>query len=149
MDVPTKPTGLKLNIGWDRFYNDTLALAWKLKGKGPFIGIVAISRGGLIPAGILAYELDIKYVDTYCLSSYDYQTQREAVRLKPSLQWNDKNILVVDDLVDTGATFSYIKKEWLSNCHYASLYAKPSGRKTVDTFLTEVSQDTWICFPWD
>ena len=33
--------------------------------------------------------------------------------------------------------------------HFATVYAKPMGRPLVDTFITEVSQDTWIYFPWD
>ena len=37
----------------------------------------------------------------------------------------------------------------LPNAHFATVYAKPAGRPMVDTFVTEVSQDTWIYFPWD
>ena len=33
--------------------------------------------------------------------------------------------------------------------HFAAVYAKPAGRPLIDTFVTEVSQDTWIYFPWD
>ena len=56
--------------------------------------------------------------------------------------------LIVDDLVDTGETIKAIRSS-LPNAHYATVYAKPSGREQVDTFITEVSQDTWIYFPWD
>jgi xanthine phosphoribosyltransferase len=54
----------------------------------------------------------------------------------------------VDDLVDTGAT-GRIVREMLPEAHFATVYAKPAGRPIVDTFITEVSQDTWILFPWD
>jgi xanthine phosphoribosyltransferase len=37
----------------------------------------------------------------------------------------------------------------LPGAHFATVYAKPKGREMVDTFITEVSQDTWIFFPWD
>jgi xanthine phosphoribosyltransferase len=37
----------------------------------------------------------------------------------------------------------------LPKAHFATVYAKPEGRPLVDTFITEVSQDTWILFPWD
>ena len=37
----------------------------------------------------------------------------------------------------------------LPRAHFATVYAKPAGRPMVDTFVTEVSQDTWILFPWD
>jgi xanthine phosphoribosyltransferase len=57
-------------------------------------------------------------------------------------------VLVIDDLVDTGNT-ARVVREMLPRCHYATVYAKPQGRPLVDTFITEVSQDTWIYFPWD
>ena len=56
--------------------------------------------------------------------------------------------MVVDDLVDTGATAKVVR-EMLPKAHFATIYAKPLGRPLVDTFITEVSQDTWIYFPWD
>ena len=58
------------------------------------------------------------------------------------------SVLVVDDLVDTGATARLVR-EMLPKAHFATVYAKPLGRPLVDTFITEVSQDTWIFFPWD
>jgi len=57
-------------------------------------------------------------------------------------------VLVIDDLVDTGKTARLVR-DMVPKCHYATLYAKPQGQPLVDTFITEVSQDTWIYFPWD
>jgi xanthine phosphoribosyltransferase len=57
-------------------------------------------------------------------------------------------VLIVDDLVDTGKTAKVVR-ELLPEAHFATVYAKPMGRPMVDTFITEVSQDTWIYFPWD
>jgi len=37
----------------------------------------------------------------------------------------------------------------LPQAHFATVYAKPAGRPAVDSYITEVSQDTWILFPWD
>src|ERR1700720_2830006 len=59
-----------------------------------------------------------------------------------------KGVLIVDDLVDTGQT-AKIVRGLLPRAHFATVYAKPMGRPLVDTFITEVSQDTWIFFPWD
>ena len=56
--------------------------------------------------------------------------------------------LIVDDLVDTGKT-ARVVRELLPKAHFATVYAKPMGRPLVDTFITEVSQDTWIFLPWD
>ena len=61
---------------------------------------------------------------------------------------NGQDWLIVEDLVDTGETIKAIRLN-LPKAHYATVYAKPSGREQVDTFITEVSQDTWIYFPWD
>jgi len=57
-------------------------------------------------------------------------------------------VLVIDDLVDSGKTLEVVR-DLLPKAHYATVYAKPKGRPMVDTFITEVSQDTWIFFPWD
>jgi xanthine phosphoribosyltransferase len=59
-----------------------------------------------------------------------------------------EGLLVVDDLADTGATVKIVRAI-LPKAHVATVYAKPLGWPFVDTFITEVSQDTWICFPWD
>ena len=57
-------------------------------------------------------------------------------------------VISIDDLVDSGATARLVR-EMIPRAHYATLYAKPMGRPLVDTYVTEVSQDTWIYFPWD
>ena len=57
-------------------------------------------------------------------------------------------VLVIDDLTDTGKTAKVVR-EMLPEAHFATVYAKPAGRPIIDTFVTEVSQDTWIYFPWD
>lgn len=151
MELPereTKPS-LRFNVGWEQFHQDAKALAWKLaQCYDPFVGIIALTRGGMIPAAIIAYELKIKYIDTFCLTSYEYQTQSQVTALKQPLVWNTKNILVIDDLTDTGKTFEYVQ-QLLPQCHYACVYVKPAGKAAVDSYLTEVSQDTWIHFPWD
>ncbi|OYV86201.1 MAG: xanthine phosphoribosyltransferase [Acidiphilium sp. 21-68-69] len=56
--------------------------------------------------------------------------------------------LIIDDLVDTGTTAREVR-QLLPRAHFATVYAKPAGKALVDTFITEVSQDTWILFPWD
>src|SRR5216684_1803883 len=98
-------------VSWDEFHRDARALAWRLAGAGPFLAIVCVSRGGLVPAGIVARELGIR-------------------------------------LVETGRTAKVVR-HLLPEAHFATVYAKPMGRPMVDTFITEVSQDTWIYFPWD
>ena len=144
------------HISWDQIHRDSRALAWRLDGNGPdngsWRGIVAITRGGMAPAMIIARELDVRRVDTISVKSYDHQEQSEAVVLKSpndELMGNGgEGVLVIDDLVDTGKTLDLVRKLY-PNAHYATVYAKPEGRDRVETFITEVSQDTWIFFPWD
>ena len=134
-------------ISWEQLHRDSKALAWRLVEMQSWTGIVAITRGGLVPASIIARELEIRVVDTVCISSYDFQQQGEVSVLKsPTIDSN--RLLLIDDLVDTGQT-ARIVKDLLPAAHFATVYAKPAGRPLVDTFITEVSQDTWILFPWD
>ncbi|HHY51476.1 MAG TPA: xanthine phosphoribosyltransferase [Alphaproteobacteria bacterium] len=141
-------------VTWDQFHRDSRALAWRLTGEGPFAAVVAIARGGLVPAAIVARELNIRTVESVAIKSYDHQNQGNITILKPmsqailDLARGGGKVLIVDDLVDTGAT-ARVVRDMLPGAHFATVYAKPKGREMVDTFITEVSQDTWIFFPWD
>ena len=143
-------------VSWDQFHRDARALTWRLNDVGPFAAIACITRGGLVPAAIVSRELEIRLIDTVCIASYhDYRSQGDADVIKeinPDVMAKGgdggENILIVDDLVDTGKT-ARIVREMLPKAHFATVYAKPKGRPLVDTFVTEVSQDTWIYFPWD
>lgn len=134
-------------VSWDELHRNARALAWRLVELGPYDGIVAVTRGGLVPAAIVARELDIRLVDTICIKSYDDQTQGRLQVLKP-VAGDGTGLLIIDDLVDTGDTARAVR-DMLPKAHFATIYAKPLGRPLVDTFVTEVSQDTWILFPWD
>ena len=141
-------------VSWDQFHRDARALAWRLAGLGQeFRAIVCITRGGLVPAAIISRELNIRLIETVCVASYEYDKQGEIQVLKPiseaiASKDGGKGVLIVDDLVDTGAT-ARVVREMLPKAHFATVYAKPAGRPLVDTFITEVSQDTWIYLPWD
>jgi xanthine phosphoribosyltransferase len=140
-------------VSWDEFHRDSRALAWRLNDEGPFKAIVAVARGGLVPAAIVSRELGIRLVDSFCVASYHEETKQGDLTIikevAPDLiEKGGEGVLVVDDLVDTGKTGRSVR-ERLPNAHFATVYAKPQGRPLVDTFITEVSQDTWIYFPWD
>ena len=143
-------------VSWDLFHRDARALSWRLADKGKWKAIVCVTRGGLVPAAIICRELGLRLIETVCIASYhDYKNQSELKVLKdvaPSIKavgdGKGKGVLVVDDLTDTGKT-ARVVREMLPNAHFATVYAKPAGVPVVDTFVTEVSQDTWIYFPWD
>jgi xanthine phosphoribosyltransferase len=155
MSADRLPHEKGFHVSWDQIHRDARALAWRLDGKGPADGawraVVGITRGGLVPAAVVARELDIRIVDTISVKSYSHQAQTEARVLKApqdDLMGDGSGILIVDDLVDSGKTLELVRKLY-PKAHFATVYAKPSGRPQVDTFITEVSQDTWIFFPWD
>ncbi|MCG8507622.1 MAG: xanthine phosphoribosyltransferase, partial [Rhodospirillales bacterium] len=89
--------------------------------------------------------------DTLCISTYDEQVIEESNVLKipdQAVAEEGEGWLLVDDLVDTGATAKEARKI-LPKAYFATVYAKPKGRKCVYTCVHEVSQETWIYFPWD
>ncbi|HPI97108.1 MAG TPA: xanthine phosphoribosyltransferase [Synergistales bacterium] len=137
-------------ISWEQLHRDCKALAWRLVEMNKWEWIISIVRGGLIPAAIIARELEIHHVDTICVSSYTLKSQGELSILKnvSNIDSRGTNWLIIDDLVDTGKT-ARVVRNILPDAHFATVYAKPEGRPFVDTFITEVSQDTWILFPWD
>jgi xanthine phosphoribosyltransferase len=148
------------HVSWDQLHRDARALAWRLQGQGPDGGawkaVVAITRGGMAPAMIIARELDIRTVDTISVKSYHSgggkaDQRREAQVLKSpnkDLVGDGEGILIIDDLVDSGKTLELVRGLY-PKAHVATVYAKPQGKPQVDSYITEVSQDTWIFFPWD
>ena len=143
-----------LTVTWDAFHRDAKALAEILHPLGPWRGIVAISRGGLVPATIIARALNIRVVETVSVVAYDQESQGEQVlgepevTKPPSFTADGDGFLIIDDLVDTGTT-ARVVRGLLPKARFACVYAKPSGRALADTVLTEVSQDTWIVLPWE
>ncbi len=141
------------HLSWEEFHRDARALAGRLSAAGHFSGMVAVTRGGLAPAAIIARELDLRIIDTICVASYVHEKiQGEAKILKSVLpgtaQGDGEGLLIVDDLADTGRTIKLVRAI-LPKAHAATVYVKPLGRPFVNTFITEVSQNTWIYFPWD
>jgi xanthine phosphoribosyltransferase len=141
-------------VSWDELHRNAKALAWRLLDVGPWKGLVAVTRGGLVPAAIVARELDIRVIETISVVGYEPDDTNPTLSDKARIIKSAANVgdgegwLVVDDLVDTGRTADIVRQE-MPKAHYATVYAKPLGLPLIDTFVTEVSQDTWIYFPWD
>ena len=143
-------------ISWPELHRDTRVLCHALMEKGPFKGIIAIARGGLIPAALVARELEIRLLDTICASSYEESAEKEEgaqivrtdVKILKGVDHDGEGYLLIDDLVDTGNTARVIRK-LLPKAYFATLYAKPMGREIVDLCVKEFRQDKWVYFPWD
>ncbi len=141
-------------ISWPELHRDARYLSEMLHELGTWAGIIAITRGGLVPAALVARELEIRLIDTFCVSSYDSgksggaaQEQGDVTILK-GVKGNGEGFLLIDDLVDTGRT-ARVARRLLPKAHFATLYAKPAGRPIVDTCVKEFKQSKWIHFPWD
>ena len=116
-------------VSWEELHRNSKALAWRLLELGPFSGVVAVTRGGLVPAAIVARELEIRHIETACLSSYHAQDRGEVQIIKAPEQAGDgSGWLIIDDLVDTGETGKVLRK-MMPKGHFATVYAKqgPSG----------------------
>ena len=144
----------KYLIGWEQFHRDSRALARKLLDiRHDWKGILAVTTGGLIPTGIISWELEVKLIDVIGISSYsgyDDPNQKEVKVIKnfdPAVVGDGDGWLVVDDLVDSGNTFRAVRAK-LPKAHFAAVYAKPRGEPLADTFIGKVGDDHWIYFPW-
>jgi xanthine phosphoribosyltransferase len=141
-------------ISWPELHRDTRYLSRVLHERGDWKGIIAITRGGLVPAALVARELEIRLIDTVCIVSYGAGESGGAEQKQGELRWlktvpgDGDGWLLIDDLVDTGRTAQAVR-ERLPKAHFATLYAKPLGRPVVDTFVKEFRQEKWIYFPWD
>ncbi|MBL4830689.1 MAG: xanthine phosphoribosyltransferase [Aliivibrio sp.] len=137
----------KFIITWDNMQTYTRQLAERQLPAEQWKGIIAVSRGGLVPAAILARELNIRYVDTVCISSYDHDHQRDMTVLK-AVEGDGEGFLIVDDLVDSGETAIKLR-EMYPKGKLITVCAKPSGKHLVDEYIVDIPQDTWIEQPWD
>ncbi len=136
-------------VTWDQLHRDARTLAEALMPRAPFRGIVAVTRGGLIPAAIVARELECRLVESVSIASYEEEARgAPAVLKRPDAAGDGEGFLIVDDLVDSGVTAGLVRG-LLPRAHFACLYAKPAGKRLADTWVVEVPQDTWVLFPWD
>ncbi|MGN0904271.1 MAG: xanthine phosphoribosyltransferase [Alphaproteobacteria bacterium] len=137
-----------LTISWEQFHRDARALAARLLDREDLKKIVCVTRGGLFPAAVLARELEIRWIDTICVSSYDEETRGSEASILKMPEGDGEGVLVVDDLVDSGRTGRIIR-EMMPKAYFVTMYAKPQGQEVVDDFVVPVDQDVWILFPWE
>lgn len=134
-------------VSWEAFHRATKELARQLLGQN-FTAIVAVSRGGLVPAAIIARELNIRVLDSICVASYQHDKQGSLSVLKDAALADSEQLLIVDDLVDTGETAKALRERF-PKARFVTVYAKPQGKPLVDNYVTDIEQDTWIQLPWD
>ena len=137
-------------VTWDMFQMHARKLSERLLPASQWKGIIAVSRGGLFPAAVLARELSIRHVETVCIASYhDHNNQGELQVLHAAQVPNGgEGFIIVDDLVDTGNTARAIREVY-PNAKFVTVFAKPAGAELVDDYVIDIPQNTWIEQPWD
>lgn len=140
----------KYVVTWDMFQMHARKLSERLLPASQWKGIIAVSRGGLFPAAVLARELGLRHIETVCIASYhDHNNQGELQVLHAAQVPNGgEGFIVVDDLVDTGNTARAIRQMY-PNAKFVTIFAKPAGAELVDDYVIDIPQNTWIEQPWD
>ena len=140
----------KYVVTWDMFQMHARKLSERLLPASQWKGIIAVSRGGLFPAAVLARELGLRHIETVCIASYhDHNNQGELQVLHAAQIPNGgEGFIVVDDLVDTGNTARAIRQMY-PNAKFVTVFAKPAGAELVDDYVIDIPQNTWIEQPWD
>lgn len=140
----------KYVVTWDMFQMHARRLSERLLPASQWKGIIAVSRGGLFPATVLARELGLRHIETVCIASYhDHNNQGELQVLHAAQVPNGgEGFIVVDDLVDTGNTARAIRQMY-PNAKFVTVFAKPAGAELVDDYVIDIPQNTWIEQPWD
>ncbi len=152
---------LYVRVSWNEIHRQMRELAAEVHGlmlDGRKVDIViGVSRGGLPFAAVMARELNIKKnIETVGVTSYrGEELKGEACITKPidpeimaKVENGGENVIVLDDLVDTGGTFRELRKI-LPNALYVTIYSKPQGEDEVDLRLLQAPQNSWVVFPWD
>ncbi|EKE84900.1 xanthine phosphoribosyltransferase [Idiomarina xiamenensis] len=137
-------------VSWEELHRATKELARRQLPAEQWRGIIAVSRGGLVPAAIVSRELNIRLVDSVSVSSYNHTEQRGDLQLLKDVTASEdgEGFLVIDDLVDSGNTLAFLRQR-LPRAKFITVYAKPKGLATVDDYVADLDQETWIHFPWD
>lgn len=130
----------------------------------PITHVVGISRGGLIPATLIAKHLDVREVVSFGLKSYndgdDYETRistptvYQDIRDCYQLSRDGSHTLVVDDVTDKGNTFKYIERALkdmssVINFKTSTIFKKPTSSFDPDYVYNMAPIEEWIVFPWE
>ena len=139
-------------VTWDDVQEHCRSLAEKILAMDKkFDKILVITRGGMFPAGILARELEIRRIENICIDTYDIKDSQKIkvpTLLKPAADEFLRDVIVVDDLADTGATLKMVR-DLTRDSLVVTIFAKPAGESLVDLFQERVAQNIWVRFPWD
>jgi xanthine phosphoribosyltransferase len=141
----------KTFLSWDEIHSAARVIYESLRENFSPTAILAITRGGLIPAGLFAYFFDVKKISVVGMERVGTDDGgRDVHRLNDFPAYSEEEqerLLIVDDVADTGITAEVVRQVY-PKATIVTLSAKPAGRDKVDRYSIVVPQDTWIVFPW-
>jgi hypothetical protein len=153
-------TTSQLKLGWKEIEKDCASLARQLSNQ-KFDVTVAITKGGLIPAVILVNKF-LGKTNIITLQLEEISKEREAnyhateVRVVSELNLypiNNKRVLIIDDVADTGKSLSkaieIVKSKSPKKITTAVLHHKPRSQVTPQYKARTVPNNTWIVYPWE
>ncbi|EHP70646.1 MAG: phosphoribosyltransferase [Metallosphaera yellowstonensis] len=140
---------------WEEIEDRVFQIVEKMTKDGFFPdAIIAVLTGGAIPAKLLSDILDtknIKYVDIKFYKGVGTTENRPVIKAIYINDLENKNVLIVDDVSDTGETLEAVSNVVSmfspKTIRTAALYVKPWSRKIPDYYGEQVGK--WIVFPWD
>ncbi|MEO8083442.1 MAG: phosphoribosyltransferase family protein [Ardenticatenales bacterium] len=150
------PTSEREELTWEDVVSLTRTLAGQIAAT-PFDVLLAVSRGGLVPAAVLASLLERRDLVSAALASYrdEARTDRMTVyNFPPDDALRDRRVLIVDDIWDSGHTAMAIRDRVASaggTPIVAVLHYKP-GRSAFRDDAPDhwvVETDRWIVYPWE
>lgn len=143
-----------MKISWDKVEEYCISLYNKINKNFKFDCIVAICRGGWIPARIISDLSGVQDVGNLRIESYDvYEKKEPKITQSVSINIKDKNVLLVDDIADSGDSLmlakDYLLKKSPKNLMTATIHYKSKSKIMPDFFAEEVDADVWIIYPWE
>jgi xanthine phosphoribosyltransferase len=138
-------------LSWEDIHSAARVIYESLRETFAPTAILAITRGGLIPAALFAYFFDVKKIAVVGMERVGTEDGGRYVQRLNDFPFyteeEQETLLIVDDVADTGITAEAIR-QFYPKATLVTLSAKPAGRAKVDRYSILVPQDTWIVFPW-
>jgi xanthine phosphoribosyltransferase len=144
-----------MELDWLRVHELCKAIATEIReceNLEEIYGIIAVTRGGLIPAGILSHELGMRNIDTVGFASYHSKEHGKLVCVKePAIvdMTDDNKHIIVEDIVDSGKTLKALREYFPLSWPIASVVVKAAidDKPTYIGYVDETKE--WVTFPWE
>jgi len=152
---------MKTHVPWSEIHTACDNIARQATVIGVPDCIVAISRGGLIPARLVAENLNIKHIYSFGLTSYNDDNKQQQIQiyqnpLRYIKKMKHKAALIVDEIADSGNTFKYLSKLWLKSdtgsscsCIFSAMYVKEHCQMEPSIYHKKITDKKWLVFPWE